>query len=463
MRIPALDRRGAGSGSSAASERERVDDAQTRARRFMRRVESVAGDQPDRALVAEVRPRPLHHHDDAVAEADQIEDVHEQPGEPADQPLQLHPAEDRRPPRRGRSSPCCRGRDTRNGRSGCPSIARRMLRAACAPICIATCATPGSGRPFGPVERRQVADHEDVRMPGNREIRVAPARGRRDRAARRASRPSGDAATPAAHRIVCGLDARRRPSRRTRRPMRVTSVPVRTSTPSRSRSRRAASRSGSGNVGEHRRAAFEQDDPRGARDRNGGSPCASDCRAISASAPASSTPVGPPPTMTKVSSARRRAGSALALGALEGEQHAAPHLERVFERLQAGRVRPPLVVPEVGVRRARPRRSGSRRRAPRRRRRCDGCAPRSMRATSPSSTSTFALVPQDPADRRRDVAGRQRRHRDLVQQRLEDVMVAAVDDGHVDRRRLERARGVEPAEPPPTIRTRGTTDATSTV
>ena len=115
----------------------------------------------------------------------------------------------------------------------------------------------------------------------------------------------------------------------------------------------------------------------------------SDWRAISASAPASSTPVGPPPTMTKVSSARRRAGIGLALGALEREQHAAAHLERILERLQAGRVRQPFVVAEVRVRR--PRRDdqvvvaelgavdevhGLR-------------PPDRRRSTSPSSTSTF--------------------------------------------------------------------------
>ena len=34
---------------------------------------------------------------------------------------------------------------------------------------------------------------------------------------------------------------------------------------------------------------------------------------------------------------------------------------------------------------------------------------------------------QDPSDRRGDIAGRQRRRCDLIEQRLEDVMVAAID------------------------------------
>ena len=79
---------------------------------------------------------------------------------------------------------------------------------------------------------------------------------------------------------------------------------------------------------------------------------ASDCREISASAPASSTPVGPPPTTTNVSSALRAGRIGLALGVLEREQHAAADLQRILERLQSGRERAPLVVAEVGVGRA---------------------------------------------------------------------------------------------------------------
>ena len=75
-------------------------------------------------------------------------------------------------------------------------------------------------------------------------------------------------------------------------------------------------------------------------------------RAISASAPASSTPVGPPPTTTKVSHAWRTAGSDVALGGLVGEQHAAAHLERVLDALQARRDARILVVSEVRVGRA---------------------------------------------------------------------------------------------------------------
>ena len=55
---------------------------------------------------------------------------------------------------------------------------------------------------------------------------------------------------------------------------------------------------------------------------------------------------------TKVSQRRARRASLVALGALEGADHAGADLERVGERLQAGRVARPVVVAEVAVRRA---------------------------------------------------------------------------------------------------------------
>ena len=58
-------------------------------------------------------------------------------------------------------------------------------------------------------------------------------------------------------------------------------------------------------------------------------------RAISVSAPASSTPVGPPPMTTKVSHSRWSASSASSLRVLEGQQHAAPDLHRVLHASSA--------------------------------------------------------------------------------------------------------------------------------
>ena len=70
-------------------------------------------------------------------------------------------------------------------------------------------------------------------------------------------------------------------------------------------------------------------------------------REISPRAPASSTPVGPPPTTTNVSEALLLGAVALALGVLVGEQDAAADLQRVLERLEARSEHLPLVVTEV--------------------------------------------------------------------------------------------------------------------
>ena len=60
--------------------------------------------------------------------------------------------------------------------------------------------------------------------------------------------------------------------------------------------------------------------------------------------------------------------------------------------------------------------------------------PASIARASASSTCDVLLAAQDPADRRRDVARRQRRGRDLIQQRLEQVVVVAIEQRDADRR-----------------------------
>ena len=224
------------------------------------------------------------------------------------QSLQLDPRQIGRPPTRGRSSPCRRDCGRRTARSGCPSVARMMFRAACAPICIATCATPGSGRPTAPAS--------DARSPMTNTCGMArgssgpagsstrPTRSTRH-AERRAERRRRHAGGPQ-DRLRRDLVARplaRRPS-----PTRVTSVPF------------APRRRGARDRGARPRAAARERSASTAGPPSSrmifdelGSKCrksfASDSRAISASAPAISTPVGPPPMMTNVSSGRRRAGS----------------------------------------------------------------------------------------------------------------------------------------------------------
>ena len=74
------------------------------------------------------------------------------------------------------------------------------------------------------------------------------------------------------------------------------------------------------------------------------------CRAISASVPASSAPVGPAPITANVRQASRSASLVGGFRLFEGGQHAAPDQERVVERLEPGRELLPLIVSEVGVR-----------------------------------------------------------------------------------------------------------------
>ena len=57
------------------------------------------------------------------------------------------------------------------------------------------------------------------------------------------------------------------------------------------------------------------------------------------------------------------------------------------------------------------------------------------------------LLPgKNAPDRCRDLCRRKTRGRDLVQQWLEEMIIAPVNHGHIDRRRSERLRGIEPAK-----------------
>ena len=56
------------------------------------------------------------------------------------------------------------------------------------------------------------------------------------------------------------------------------------------------------------------------------------------------------------------------------------------------------------------------------------------------------LSSKNPANRRCDIARRQRRRGDLVEERLEKVVVMAIDERHAHGRAGERARSVEPTE-----------------
>ena len=159
-------------------------------------------------------------------------------------------------------------------------------------------------------------------------------------------------------------------------------------------------------------------------------------RASSRTCPASSTPVGPAPTMTIVSHRSRSTVSDGHLGHLERAEDAPTQLQRVVDGLHARRVPGELVVTEVRLGHA----GGDDQAVVRQLEswRSAGLeawtirASRSKPVTSASTTSDVAETPHDVTHRRRDLTRRQHAGRHLVQQRLEEMVVAAIDQGDVD-------------------------------
>ena len=117
------------------------------------------------------------------------------------------------------------------------------------------------------------------------------------------------------------------------------------------------------------------------------------------------------------------------LGAFEGHQDAAPHRRRVLDRLEAGGHRRPFVVSKIVF--ARP--GGDDQQVVRDATIADqhGAARRVDAGNRPEDHMGIGLRCQDAADRRGDVGGRQGRGRHLVQKRLEQMVVAAVDYDHI--------------------------------
>ena len=161
-------------------------------------------------------------------------------------------------------------------------------------------------------------------------------------------------------------------------------------------------------------------------------------RASSAICPAISTPVGPAPTTTKVSSARAPLAVGLHLGGLERHQQPRAERQRALQRLHLGRASAPLLVAEVGVARAagddqgvvaeRLGRGSARRRDDFTRR-----SSRSKPVTSASITAHVLLALEDRPQRITDLRRREGAGRDLVGERLEEVEVPPVDQRQLDR------------------------------
>ncbi len=137
----------------------------------------------------------------------------------------------------------------------------------------------------------------------------------------------------------------------------------------------------------------------------------------------------------------------LALGAFERHEHTAPDLERVLETLQTRRVRLPFIVSEIRMGRA----GGHDQVVVR-----DFCAIRQMDGVLCGLDAIdFAeedldvpLPPQNPPDGRRNVSWRQACGRHLIEKRLKHVMIAAIDNGDVDGGTAQGARRIQPTKSP---------------
>jgi len=132
------------------------------------------------------------------------------------------------------------------------------------------------------------------------------------------------------------------------------------------------------------------------------------------------------------------------LRALKGQKNAAADAGRVLDALQARRKLCPLVMAEIGVRRAGRDHEmivgdcgGSRLDPP-----IGGVDAGDLG----HQHGGVALMAQDGTDRPGDLGGRERGGCDLIEQRLEAVMVLPVDHGDVDRGARERRGGREAAE-----------------
>ena len=277
----------------------------TRRRGFLR----AGGDVRDEARPAaerQVRPEPLQEHRDAVPEADQVQDVDEEPEDPRRPAAEVEPAQvgDRGGMAERGEAPLVPVTERPPRLAG--EVAQHVLRRPPPHL-------HGGRRDAGdrlavlldsPRDRRPRRSRDDRARTG----RVPPAPGQRGRAARPACAPAARPRPPHPTGRCAPGCALPKPRRRARR--------------WRSRARRCAPRRRA--ASSCARAASDRSGGYGGRTRGvpssritralAGEKCLKSrtrvVRAMSARAPASSTPVGPAPTTTKVSHSLRRSGSA---------------------------------------------------------------------------------------------------------------------------------------------------------
>ena len=177
--------------------------------------------------------------------------------------------------------------------------------------------------------------------------------------------------------------------------------------------------------------------------------------ASSAICPASSTPVGPAPTTANVSHACLLCGVVVLLGDLERAEDPRAHAARVVERLHPRSDLRPLVVSEVGVRGA----GRDDQRVVRDLLDLVGDHPHRALlevdvVDDAEQHAHVALPAEHRAQRGRDLPRRQDAGRDLVEQRLEQMLVvrsiSVISTGSFSSAWTART----PPKPPPTTTTR---------
>jgi hypothetical protein len=133
------------------------------------------------------------------------------------------------------------------------------------------------------------------------------------------------------------------------------------------------------------------------------------------------------------------------LGPREGEQQPAVDVGRILDDFEAGCDRCPLVMAEMGMRRAGGQYQhviGDGQPVPGPHSPCRGVHARCMR----HHDGDVALPAEDGTHRPSDVAWRERGGRHLVEQRLEQVVVVPVDQRDLDGGAGQRPRRLQPAE-----------------
>ncbi len=131
-------------------------------------------------------------------------------------------------------------------------------------------------------------------------------------------------------------------------------------------------------------------------------------------------------------------------GGFEGEKDLAAHLQRIVDIFQPRREWRPLVMSEVGMTGP----GGENQIVER----YDAIREDHLLVGEIDAGhfgqlgGRVRLLAEDRADRVGDISRRKRRRRHLVQQRLKEMIVLAIDDGDLHRRITERFGGVKPAE-----------------